>query len=198
MNNLFKSIFTFTMCALIFGACTDNSGNNSAIDNIMSRTSVRTYTSQAVSDDAVETLLRAAMAAPTAVNSQPWKFVVLRNADVLAELADTVPNAGEKLTNSAVTIVVCGDTTKFVEPKPDFWVQDCSAATENLLLAANAIGLGAVWCGVYPDMDRVEAVRKVLNLDDSLIPLNVIPIGYPDGTTQPKDKWKPENIIYLD
>lgn len=173
--------------------------SNAAIKNIMTRTSVRTYEpGRDISADTVETLLRAAMSAPTAVNAQPWKFIVVRNADVRDSLAKSLPNAGDKLTAAPLAVVVCGDTAKFFKPQPDFWVQDCSAATENLLLAAHAIGLGAVWCGIYPDQARVKECAGALGLTGRFIPLCVVPIGYPTGENTPKDKWKVENVEIIE
>lgn len=187
---------------LMAAACSDNNGGtgemgNPALENIMTRSSIRAYTSQSVSPDTLETILRAAMAAPTAVNTQPWKFVVVSSPDKLHALADSLPNAGEKLTSAGAVVLVCGDTTRFFKPQPDFWVQDCSAATENLLLAAHAMGLGAVWCGLYPDLNRIAAVRGILGLGEELIPLSIVPIGYPAVEPEIKDKWKPENIITI-
>ncbi len=128
---------------------------------IATRTSVRQYQpDRAIPQDTVELLLRAAMAAPTAVNKQPWVFVVLDQREVLDSLVDALPYA-RMLTHAPLAIVTCGDMSKTVENDgKDFWVQDVSAATENLLLAANALGLGAVWSDVYPLADRVEGDRK--------------------------------------
>ncbi len=190
-----------SIALLMTGSCSDNSntsaadGSNAAIENIMTRTSVRTYEpGRDISADTVEMLLRAAMSAPTAVNAQPWKFIVVRNAEVRGRLAEALPNAGDKLTAAPLTVVVCGDTSKFFKPQPEYWVQDCSAATENLLLAAHATGLGAVWCGVYPDQERVKVCSEALGLDGRFIPLCVVPVGYPAGENTPKDKWKVENV----
>lgn len=171
--------------------------SDAAIENIMTRSSIRQYTDRNVSEDTVKILLKAAMAAPTAVNSQPWKFVVLRDMDKRRKLAEALPNAGEKLTSSSVNIIVCGDRKKMFEKEPDYWIQDCSAATENLLLAANALGLGAVWCGIYPSADRVSKLCDITGLDPDLIPLCIIPVGYPAAEPQIKDKWKEDNIIYM-
>ena len=206
MKKLFRFLSAITVAAVTLTGCGDNaaektneSAGNETINSIMTRSSIRTYTDRQVSADTVEILLRAAMAAPTAVNCQPWKFIVIRNKELLATIADSIPNAGDKLLKSSVTILVCGDRQKFLEREPDYWIQDCSAATENLLLAAHSLGLGAVWCGVYPVKDRVAAVSKTLGLDEKgLIPLNLIPVGYPDCEPTIKDKWKPDNIIYVD
>lgn len=163
---------------------------NPVIDAIMSRTSIRQYQERAVGSDTIEILLRAGMAAPTAVNKQPWYFVVVQNPETLEAL-------GGRSKEAPLAIVVCGDMTKALEGDArEYWVQDCSAATENILLAAHALGLGAVWQGVYPISRRVENVSKLLNLSENLIPLNVIAIGYPAESPEPKNKWKPENVCF--
>jgi nitroreductase len=95
-----------------------------------------------------------------------------------------------------LAIVVCGDKTKALTRVPDYWVQDVAAATENILLAAHALGLGSVWTGVYPMDDRVAAVSKAVGLPETIVPLCVIVIGHPDESPMPKDKWKPENVSY--
>lgn len=170
--------------------------NEGAIANIMARKSVRSYANKPVEPTKVDTLLRAAMAAPTAVNKQPWAFVVIDDATVLDTLATHLPYA--KMTGEApLAIVVCGDLSKTLRGDDDeYWPLDCSAATQNLLLAAEAMGLGAVWTAVYPEEDRMEAVSKVLRLPEYILPFNVIPIGYPAHPERPKDKYKEDNIHY--
>ena len=167
-----------------------------ALETIMTRTSIRSFTDQAVSEETIETLLRAGMAAPTAVNAQPWHFVVVNDRAKLDELAGT-SRQGDMLRQATLAIAVCGDMSKAMQgPGQAFWIQDCSAATENILLAAHALGLGAVWTGCYPIEERVASVTEVLKLDEGIIPLCVIVMGYPAETPQPKDKWKPENVSY--
>ncbi|MBQ1883334.1 MAG: nitroreductase family protein, partial [Bacteroidales bacterium] len=170
---------------------------NIILENIATRTSVREYKDEPVEEAKVEKLLRAAMAAPTAMNKQPWHFVVVNDKDQLKALSETSPYAG-MLAKAPLAIVVCGDMLKAIEGGGrDFWIQDASAATENLLLAANAMGLGAVWTGVYPSKDRCDAIAKVLELPSNIIPLNVVVLGYPTSNKPaPKDKWKPANISY--
>ena len=164
-----------------------------AINNIMTRTSIRKYTNEPVSKADIETMLRASMAAPTAVNKQPWHFVAATDKAKLAELA----GRRGRIKQAGVAIVVCGNLDKALQgPAQAFWIQDCSAATENILLAANALGLGAVWTGCYPIEDRVAEVSKVLKLPETIVPLCVIAIGHPAEQPTPKDKWKPENISY--
>ncbi len=160
-----------------------------ALSTIMTRTSVREYTGQAVTDQQVETMLRAAMAAPTAVNRQPWAFVVIKDRNKLNALADSIGSM-KMAAKAQVAIAVCGDMTRALDGAGhDFWIQDVSAATENLLLAAHAQGLGAVWCGVYPSPERVATVSDLLGLPDEIVPLAIVPVGYPEGTPTPKEKW---------
>lgn len=170
---------------------------NAAYDNILTRTSVRTYQSdRAVSPDTVELLLRAAMAAPTAVNKQPWSFVVLDTRESIDSLAEVLPYA-KMLTHAPLAVVVCGDMQLALEGSGrDFWIEDVSAATENLLLAAHSLGLGAVWTGVYPESERVKAVAERLGVPSYIIPLAVVPIGYPAGEQKPKDKWDASKVHY--
>ena len=171
----------------------ENRDAQAAINNIMTRTSIRQYTNEPVSKADIETMLRAGMAAPTAVNRQPWHFVAVTDKEKLAELA----GRRGMIQQAGVAIVVCGNMDKAMQgPAQAFWIQDCSAATENILLAANALGLGAVWTGCYPMEDRVAEVSKVLKLPKTIVPLCVIAIGHPAEQPTPKDKSKPENVSY--
>ena len=200
MDNMKKILFALA-ALLSLAACNSNepvpaTDGKAIVENIMTRTSIRDYTDQAISADTVETLLRAGMAAPSAVNKQPWHFIVVNKKEKLMELASTNPYA-KMLEKAPLAIVVCGDMSKALEGDARaFWVQDCSAATENILLAAHALGLGAVWTGLYPNMERVNAVSEVLNLTDNIIPLCTVVIGYPAEQPQPKDKWNPDNVSY--
>ena len=163
------------------------------IENIMTRTSIRQFTDQTISADTIETLLRAGMAAPTAVNKQPWHFVAVTNKDKLKEMAINNPNA-RMLEQAPLTIVVCGDMQKALEGEARaLWVQDCSAATENILLAAHGLGLGAVWTALYLRDERAKSAIEALKLPDHIVPLCAIIIGHP---AEPKDKWLPENVSY--
>lgn len=190
---------------LALGACTTQNNEEksevktdngqAAIENIMTRTSIRQFKAQPVEQDKVDILLKAAMAAPTALNLQPWHFIVINDKETIALLS------GKQPTSAPLMIAVCGDTDKTMLPDgstklPDFWVEDVSAATENLLLAAHALGLGAVWTGVYPAMDRTAEVANVLNCPQNIVPLAVVRVGYPDESPEPKNKYKEENISY--
>ena len=169
---------------------------NPALECIMTRTSIRKFKNQKVEDCKVEKLLRAAMAAPTAVNKQPWHFVVVNDKQMLDKLAGQ-GRRGDMLRNAPLAIVVCGNMEKALPGDArDYWIQDTSAATENLLLAAHALGLGAVWTGVYPIIERAGQVSQVLGMPEYIIPLDIVVIGYPDEQPTPKDKWKPENVSY--
>ena len=201
-----KSILAIAVALLTLGACSTQGeqqegkpetadNGQAAIENIMTRTSIRQYTDQSVEQEKIDIMLKAAMAAPTAVNLQPWHFIVIDDAKTIGLLA------GQQPTNAPLMIAVCGDTNKTTMPDgkgklPDFWIQDVSAATENLLLAAHALGMGAVWTAVYPIMERTAEVANVLNCPQNIIPLAVVRIGYPDESPEPKDKFKEENISY--
>lgn len=169
---------------------------NSTVETIMTRTSVRTYSERPVSKETVDTLLRAAMAAPSAVNKQPWRIVVIDNRETLQYISENFSSM--TMANTAqLAIVMCGDMSATLDGDAhDYWVEDVSAATENLLLAAHAVKLGAVWCGIYPKKDRVATFSKLLNLPGNIVPMACVCIGYPAGDQAPKDKWKPENIHY--
>ena len=165
------------------------------IENIMTRTSIRQFTDQPIAKDTLDLVVKAGMAAPSAVNAQPWAFIVVTEKEVLDSLNTIKPWFNLKTATAA--IIVCGDMTKAMEGEGrEYWVQDCSAASENILLAAHAYGLGAVWCGVYPNQEIVNGVSKVLEIPENIIPLNIITMGYPDENPEPKDKFKTENIHY--
>lgn len=174
----------------------DPSVQKSTIDDIMTRTSVRSYSGRQVEPEKIDTLLRAAMAAPTAGNKQPWRFVVINDKAILQSISDNF-NTMTMARDASVAIVMCGDTSAtFGGDARDYWIEDVSAASENLLLAAHATGLGAVWCGIYPQQTRVEQFSKMLNLPQNIVPMACICIGYPAAETTPKDKWHPEYIHY--
>ena len=168
---------------------------NPTIDCIMSRKSVRKFDSRTVSAETIETILKAGMAAPSAMNKQPWKFVVVQDKQMLKTIADSMPNI--RTATAPMAIIVCGDMSKTLDGVArEFWVQDCSAATQNILLAAHSMGLGAVWNGLYPDLPRCKFISNLLQMDNRYIPLCVVPIGYPAEDPEVKYKWKPENVIY--
>ncbi len=169
------------------------------MENILTRKSVRQFTGDKVSAEQVEQLLRAGMAAPSAVNKQPWAFIVVDDPELISQLGDSLPSS--RLSNNATLgIIPCGDFNNTLEGKGrDFWIQDCSAATENILLAAHSLGLGAVWTALSvtsEDDDRATKARQILNIPENLHPLCIITIGVPAENPEPKDKWKTEKIFY--
>lgn len=156
---------------------------NPVIENILTRRSVRSYTEQDVEPEKIEAILEAGMAAPSGKNGQPWDFVVLTRREILDEMAERLPYA-KMLREARVAIAVCADRTK-----SPYWYVDCSAAAENILLAAHALGLGAVWTATYPYRDRMDVVKELCGLPGSYDSLCVIPVGYPAREARPKDNF---------
>ena len=147
-----------------------------AMDAILSRRSIRRYTSQPVPDNLIKELLEAAMSAPSAGNEQPWHYVVITDRAILDEIPKYHPYSS-MVREAPVAILVCCDL--HLDRYDGLWAQDCSAATENVLIAAQAKGLGAVWLGVYPREDRITGLRKLFDIPEHAIPFSLIPIGYP-------------------
>ncbi|HBF11314.1 nitroreductase family protein [Thermotoga neapolitana] len=160
---------------------------------VYKRRSIRKYQRKDVPDELVKEVIRAAMHAPSACNQQPWHFVVIRDAETRKKVAEIHPHA-KMILEAPVAILVCGDPS--LEKCKGFWVQDCSAAVENLLLRAAELGLGAVWCGVYPREDRVKSFQKLLGIPEHVIPFALVPMGYPAEQPTPEDRFKPERIHY--
>lgn len=167
---------------------------NETLKTIFARCSVRAFTDEKVKPEDVEMLLRAAMAAPSAKNGRPWRFVVVDDRQALEGLAEALPYA-KMLRTAPLAIAICGEPAACPTTSPDMWIQDCSAAAENLLLAAVSMGLGACWTAAWPYPERYQAVIKALSLPDGIIPLNVIPVGYP-AENKPKEKYNPELVHY--
>lgn len=206
MKKSILSLVAIGLSSLVMASCSgdkteyapqENAEGMVAIENIMTRVSVRQYTGQQVPDDTLSIILKAGMAAPSAVNMQPWELVVVKTQSLRDAIGDKLPNVGDKTKTAGAVIVVCGNKERFIEKAPEYWVQDCSAVTENILLAAHALKLGAVWCGVYPVQERVNDLCAILGLPEHLIPLDVITIGYPTVIEQPKDKWDTTKILTL-
>jgi len=165
-----------------------------AIEAIFTRRSVRRFTGEPAAEADIETILRAAMAAPSAVNVQPWAFLVVTDRKKLDLLCARLPYA-KMLDKAAFAIIVCGIPDKDAQFAKDFWITDCSAATENILLASHALGYGAVWTAVHPEQDRIKTVREACGIPENVIPLNVIPIGVPaDSLGKPLNKYQSSNI----
>jgi nitroreductase len=161
------------------------------LDWILRRRSIRKYTTENVNDSLITTLLKAAMAAPSASNRTPWHFIVIKDRKQLDRLADAHPY-GKMLYDAPLCIPVCGDTTI----SEQYWVQDCSAATENLLLAATGLNLGGVWLGVFPRQERVTKVRQILNLPPNIVPLNLIALGHPAEAKEARTQYSDTRLHY--
>lgn len=151
--------------------------------NILTRHSVRKYRNLAVPPIMLDELLKAAQSAPSAGNQKPWHFVIIDDRKVLDGIAEVHPYA-QMLRTAPAAILICGEER--LEKFKGFWVQDCSAATQNLLIAANSLDLGGVWVGVYPIEERVVALRKLLGIPSEVTPFSLVPIGFPDDDT-PRD-----------
>ena len=170
------------------------SATNDAMKIIYSRKSVRHFTNKPVSKDQLNQILKAGMSAPTAMNQQPWEFFVITDHKTLVALSKGLTGT-PMLDKISAAIIVCGNTDKKEKlNEADYWMLDCSAASENILLAVEALGLGAVWTAVYPDNSKISFVRKTLRIPANYTPLNCIPIGYPTGEDKPKEKYNPSKI----
>ena len=161
---------------------------HAALENLFARRSIRQFKDRDVPDELVKTILEAAMAAPSAGNYRPVDYVVVRDAETRHKLADIHPYA-KMVPQAPVCIIPCGLPARSFASQPDFWIQDAAAATENMLLAAVALGLGAVWCGVYPVSERVQATRELLGLPAEVVPFALVPLGYPAEHKEPRTQY---------
>ena len=158
---------------------------------IYTRRSIRSFTPETVVPELIDSFIKAGMNAPSAANQQPWQFVVIDDRTLLDELMTVHPHSS-MLKQATVAILVCGDLS--LEERKDYWVQDCAACTENILLEISDAGLGAVWLGVHPREDRVTGIRRVLGIPEHVVPFSLIPVGYPGETKPPNDKFLAERI----
>ncbi len=159
---------------------------NKTINTVITRRSIRHYSDTPVTDDELTSILAAAMSAPSAGNEQPWEFIIIRDRKTFSSITKFHPYA-QMLGEASVAIAVCGDILK--EKHQGFWVQDCSAATQNILLAAHALGLGAVWLGIHPIKERVDGLSKLLHLPSNIVPLSLVPVGHPDEEKVPANRF---------
>lgn len=166
---------------------------NPKLQFIFSRRSIRKYEDKAVSDELIHDLLQAAMAAPSAVAKDPWHFIVVRERATLDKITDFLPN-GKMLRQATAAFIVCGDLTKAHDQQESYMLQDLSAAVENILLAANALGLGTCWLGVHPRPDRMEAVRELFLLPVNIIPMCAIALGWPAEHPPARTRYKEQSV----
>lgn len=164
-------------------------------DVLQSRRSIRKYTEEPVSKEEIDLLMHAAMSGPSACNKTPWEFYVVTDEAVLEKLRNA--SRYSKI-YAPLAIVVCGSLSRALPSQlAPYWIQDCSAATENILLAATDLGLGTVWCGIHPQKRAEERVREALGLTEKQIPLNIIYVGHPDQVQEPRDQYKETYIHYI-
>lgn len=164
-----------------------------AMEAILSRRSIRKYSSRPVPHEVIDELLRAAMSAPSAGNEQPWHFVVIDDREILSKIPQFHPDSERSLSPPAA-ILVCGNLNEERFKGMGFWVLDCSASTMNLLIAVHAKGLGAVWSPVYPDEQRINSIRKLLGIPEHVVPFSLIPIGYPAEKKSPSNRYDASKI----
>jgi len=165
-----------------------------AIDSILTRHSVRSFSPEPVDQEDIEILLRAAMQAPSSSNSQPWQFVVISDRRMLDAITEFHPFSSA-LRTAPAAIVVCGDSR--LEVGTGRWIQSCSAAAQNLLLAAHARGLGAVWLGIQPEEQRIQGMKRLIDFPSGVHPLALIAIGHPAGKHEPAtSRFQPDRIHY--
>jgi nitroreductase len=190
-----RSLCAICLCLVTAASvyAVDRSHGEAAISVMTERKSVRHFTGAAPSKTALEKILRAGMSAPTARNSQPWSFIAVTGREKLDALAARLPSA-KMLQKAGAAIVVCTDPDKAAGKSREYAVIDASLASENILLAVEAMGLGAVWTAVYPDNELMDYLRTALGIPKGVIPLNVIPVGVPTGEDKPKNKYNAENI----
>lgn len=195
-----KKLIILSVVAMMFAGCkneaSDRIRQEAVLNAIQTRVSVRQFTGEKITNEQINTLLRCAMAAPSAINKQPWAFLVVTDEALLRQMGEAFPfsRCGN---GAACAFVMCGDMTKTIEGEGQgFWINDVSAATENLLLAAHAMGLGAVWTGVYPSRERTAQVQELLGLPEYIIPMCIVPVGVPAEQPAVKQKFKEENIHY--
>lgn len=190
-----KWLFPFVTLLLLAAGCNNapitKDDENSTLETIFNRKSVRKYTARPVEQEKLEMLVRAGMAAPSSRDRRPWEFIIVTDRHLLDTLGHGLPLA-RMLKETDQAIIVCGDTNK----SDNAWFLDCSAAAQNILLAAESMGLGAVWTAAYPYPDRMKIVQETLMLPEHILPLTVIPIGYPQGQEKAKDKFNKEQIHY--
>lgn len=158
---------------------------------LFNRRSIRKYLKKEISDSQLEEIIKAGMFAPSAVNKQPWHFITFRNQETYDKIADVHPNA-QMLKNAGAGILICFD--KNLQHDEGYGPVDCSAATQNMLLAAYGLGLGACWIGVYPRENRMEALHKLFNLPEHVVPFAVISIGYTEVKKDMPERFLPERI----
>lgn len=167
------------------------------IETIFNRRSIRAFQDRPLDEQTIHTLLEAGMSGPSAVNARDWSFIVVTDREMLNRMADANGRPAEPLRGAALGILVCGDLKRTFVKAPDFWIVDCAIATQNIVLAAESLGLGSVWLGTWPHESRVAGQRQLFNLPEDIAPHSILAIGYPDETpSRPKIAWEDDRVHY--
>jgi len=161
------------------------------LDSIFTRRSIRVYRPDRIPEEMITTLLKSAMSAPSAKNTQPWHFIIINDRKLLDKIVEFHPYAS-MLDSAPMAIAICGDLQ--IEPSREYVAVDCSAATENILLAAHSLGLGGVWLGIYPKKERMDELTELLSLPEYIMPVSLIALGYPAEEREPEDRYTPAKI----
>ena len=171
---------------------------NPVIKTLLTRKSVRVFSDKEISDKDIHTILEAAMSGPTCVNSRAWSFIVVTDPEILGKMADCNGRPANPLRGAKLGILVCGDLQRAFAGAPDYWVVDGAIAAQNITIAAEALGLGSVWLGTWPQMNRVEAQRELFGLPEHIIPHSIIAIGYPaDESEKPVREHYEEDRVHF-
>ena len=167
------------------------------IETIQNRISVRQFSDREISEEALKTILEAGMSGPSCVNARDWSFLVVRNKETLGKMADANGRPADPLRGAAVGILVCGDLSRAFPPAPDYWVIDGAIAAQNMILAAADLGIGSVWLGTWPQMERVEAQRELFSIPADQIPHSLLAFGYPaEESRKEKIIWEEDRVHY--
>ncbi|MCI5648795.1 MAG: nitroreductase family protein [Fusicatenibacter sp.] len=169
-----------------------------AIENIMRRKSIRTYSERAISEQDLHAILAAGMSGPSCVNARDWSFLVIQDKETLQKMADKNGRPAEPLRHAALGILVCGDLQKAFSKAPDYWVIDCSIAAQNMILCANALGIGSVWLGTWPQMERVKGQTELFGLPEHIVPHSILAFGYSDETGLPREEQYDEACVHME
>lgn len=167
-----------------------------AYENILARRSIRKYTEQPISQEDIHKILEAGMAAPSCVNARDWSFLVVQDAETLNKMADINGRPAEPLRKAKLGILVLGDLERAFPRAKDYWIVDGAIAAENMILAANTLGIGSVWLGTWPQMERVEGLRRLFDLPENVIPHSVLAFGYPDEAPERKGFYEEDRVHF--
>lgn len=168
-----------------------------ALDNIFSRVSVRQYSGKRVPAEHIHTILQAAMSGPSCINSRDWVFIIVQNRKTLQKMADLNGKPAAPLYTADFAVLICGDLTRAHSRCPEYWVIDCAIAGQNMILAANALGIGSVWLGTWPNTERVNAQAQLFALPPTLIPHSIIAFGYPNSRqAESRDLYDPTRVHF--